>query len=236
MSQAIRVLGRERQNVVLAWQIQSATADSAKRELEQALVSLKTDYIDIVTLYYVESEAEWLDIASTDGAYGALFEAKSAGQIRMIGLTSHQRAMAARIGAGALLPKPDCQANGVSSRPLDLLMLRYNAAHRGAVEDVFPVTDPINLPVVVYTCLRWGALMKPTPNDPEDYTVPKAPEWYRFALANPSVSVALMAPNGRTELDQNLALLDDWSAPSERELASMTDHGDRVYQTAGGFP
>jgi aryl-alcohol dehydrogenase-like predicted oxidoreductase len=237
LSRAVREMGSVRKNVIVAWQIQSNTADGARRELENALTELGTDRIDLVTLYYVESESEWVDIASRGGAYEALADARSAGQVGMIGMTSHQRAMAAAIGAGELLPKEDALPDGLDpSRPLDALMLRYNAAHRGADKDVFPVTVPIGLPVVVYTCLRWGALMKPTPEDPEDYAVPAAPEWYRYALANPSVAVALMAPNGRAELDQDLALLDDWRPPSDPDHRAMTDHGDRVYRTAGGFP
>ena len=145
--------------------------------------------------------------------------------------------MASGIAKGNLLPESSKRAKGLNTdRPLDALMLRYNAAHRGAETDVFPITDSIGLPVVAYTCLRWGALMASTLSDPEGYTPPPAPEWYRYALANPSVSVALMAPNDRKELDHNLRLLDDWRPPSPDEMAAMTEHGDRVYKTAGSFP
>ena len=43
----------------------------------------------------------------------------------------------------------------------------YNAAHRGAETDVFPVTAALGMPVVAYTALRWGALMRPTREDPK---------------------------------------------------------------------
>src|SRR5205085_1186588 len=83
-----------------------------------------------------------------------------------LGLTSHQRKLAAETARSGLL---------------DLLMIRYNAAHRGAETDVFPVTDALGLPVVVYTCLRWGALMRSTPDDPPGFVPPRALAWYRFA-------------------------------------------------------
>jgi aryl-alcohol dehydrogenase-like predicted oxidoreductase len=233
LSQAIRGMGKQRDRVIVAWQIQSGTADAARRELDKALSELATDRIDLVTLYYVESEREWISLASEGGAYEALAEAKKAGQIRMIGLTSHQRSMAARIVSGDIPPPADRLD---SDRPLDALMLRYNAAHRGAERDVFPTTDEIRLPVIVYTCLRWGALMESTPSDPSGYIPPRAPEWYRYALANPSVSIALMAPDGRAELDENLSLLDDWRDPTPAEMDTMQRHGDRVYKTAGSFP
>ena len=61
-------------------------------------------------------------------------------------------------------------------------MIRYNAAHRGAEREVFPVTDALGLPVIAYTALRWGGLLRPTPDDPPGFVVPPAPAWYRFVL------------------------------------------------------
>ena len=195
LSRAVAGMGVEREEIVLAWQLKSRTASGAGRELEDALKELNTDYIDVVTFYYVESEGEWCEIMSRGGAYEAMARAREQGKVRFLGLTSHQRNMAARIATGELRAPEQ-----VESRPLDMLMLRYNAAHRGAEEDVFPLTDPRNIPVVVYTCLRWGALMKPTPDDPPNFIPPPAREWYRFALANPSVAIAIAAPNDRAEL------------------------------------
>ena len=237
MSQAVSEMGSSRDQIVLAWQIQSSSEDGARRELDDALAELKTDHIDIATLYYVESESEWCRLASTGGACTALANAKEEGVLRMIGLTSHQRAMAASIAAGQILPdEGERHAHLDPARPLDMLMLRYNAAHRGAEKDVFPITDPMDLPVVVYTCLRWGALFKSTTADPPGFVPPVAREWYRFCLANPSVAVAIAAPNGREELEHDLSLLDDWHTPSQAELDVLTDHGDRVYAHAGSFP
>ena len=39
---------------------------------------------------------------------------------------------------------------------LDLIMIRYNAAHRGAERDLFPLTDRWRMPVIAYTALRGG--------------------------------------------------------------------------------
>ncbi len=231
LSRVVSEMGADRKNIVLAWQLQSGSEDAAARELDRALRELKTNCIDIVTFYYVESESEWFDIASQDGAYAAMRRAQEQGMVRLLGLTSHQRRMAARIAAGDLGPE-----FRTDSRPLDMLMLRYNAAHRGAERDVFPTTDPLHIPVVVYTCLRWGALMNPTPDDPSGFVPPPAREWYRFALANPSVAIVLTAPDGREELDHNLALLDDWRSPTSVEHKALIKHGDRVYHHAGSFP
>ncbi len=223
MSAAIREMGSRRSDVVVAWQLAARTADEATRSLDAALATLRTDTIDVVTFYYVELRAEWSRVREPDGAYDALVRAREQGKVRLLGLTSHQRRMAADIASAP-------------GRPLDTLMLRYNAAHRGAEQDVFPTTDRLAIPFVAYTCLRWGALMKSTPDDPPGWTPPAAPEWYRYALANPSVSVALMAPDGREELRANAALLADWRPPNADDTAALEAHGARVYSHAGAFP
>ncbi len=223
MSAAIRQLGPQRSQVVCAAQISAAgwTRDSMRREIDDMLKRLCTDWIDILTLYYVESEGEWERIIADEGAIRALEEAKDDGRLRAIGLTTHQRPLAAK---------------WVESKLLDLLMVRYNAAHRRAETEVFPVTDRVGLPVVGFTCLRWGALLKPTEQDPGGFNIPAAAEWYRYVLSHPSISVALMAPNGRAELEQNLTLLGDWRELPAADRAAMSAHGDRVRRAAGPFP
>jgi aryl-alcohol dehydrogenase-like predicted oxidoreductase len=115
-------------------------------------------------------------------------------------------------------------------------MIRYNAAHRGAETEVFPVTTARGLPVVVYTCLRWGALMRPTPDDPPGFIVPRAPAWYRFAVQNPAVTVALMAPENRAELEEDLQAL-RWREPlAVEEYDRLAAHGQCVRRHAGSFP
>jgi aryl-alcohol dehydrogenase-like predicted oxidoreductase len=141
--------------------------------------------------------------------------------VRLLGLTSHQRKLAAEAARSGLL---------------DLLMIRYNAAHRGAETDVFPVTDGLGMPVVVYTCLRWGALLRPTPDDPRGFVVPRAPAWYRFALQSSSVTVALAAPDARAELDEDLSVLEAAGPLADDEHRRLAEHGQRVRRHAGRFP
>jgi hypothetical protein len=45
-----------------------------------------------------------------------------------------------------------------------------------------------------------------------------------------------MAPNGRAELDENLALLEDWRGIPDTEYEQLKAHGDRVHEHAGMFP
>jgi aryl-alcohol dehydrogenase-like predicted oxidoreductase len=119
---------------------------------------------------------------------------------------------------------------------LDMLMIRYNAAHRGAETTIFPVTTARGLPVVVYTCLRWAALLQATPDDPAGFIVPPAPAWYRFAMQHPAVTVALMAPENRAELEADLRVLRCPERLSVEEYERLAAHGQRVRRHAGSFP
>ena len=118
---------------------------------------------------------------------------------------------------------------------LDLVMVRYNAAHRGAERDLFPTTVPLGMPVIAYTALRWGALLRPTPDDPPGYSAPRPPSWYRFVLQNPAVAVTLAAPQTRAELDEDLRTLDADGPLRDGEYAAMAEHGERVRRNAGTF-
>jgi predicted aldo/keto reductase-like oxidoreductase len=221
LPQAVAELGRRRGDILVCVQFEARTSAQARSELAQVLQQLHTDYVDILTFYYVEEPAEWEQIVGPDGSLGFCRAAQREGRVRMLGLTSHQRPLAARAAQGGLL---------------DMLMIRYNSAHRGAETEVFPVTQSMGLPVVVYTCLRWGALLRSTPDDPPGFVPPGAPAWYRFALQHPAATVALMAPEDRAELDEDLTVLQSTGPLSAGEYERLVAHGRRVRRHARSFP
>ena len=221
MAAVVRELGSRRREVVIAIQLESRDREGAQQELEQNLSRLRTDYIDVVTFYYVEHRGEWQEILGTKGALPAMREAQGQGAVRMIGLTTHQRPLGEEV---------------LRSRQLDLLMARYNAAHRSAETALFPIAKELETPVVTFTSLRWKGLLQSTPEDPPNFKPPTAPEWYRLVLSTPAVSIALMAPDNRKELQDNLTLLADWRAPTEQEREALFQHGERVRRHAGQFP
>ncbi len=221
LSETIAELGPRRREVAVCVQFEARTAVDAREELRRILDELRTDYVDMLTFYYVEAEEEWREIIGPGGALEYCREARAAGQVRMLGLTGHQRPLAAEWTRSGLL---------------DMLMIRYNAAHRGAEREVFPVTQALGLPVVTYTALRWGALLRPTRDDPEGFAVPRAPAWYRFALQNQAATVVLMAPESREELEEDLKLLEADGPLNAEEYEALAAHGLRVRGNAGSFP
>lgn len=220
MAEAIRELGSRRKRVVIAAQLRARDEQGVQTELQQVLDRLKVDCLDVATHYYVERLEEWRQIAGPGGALQGLRKAQDRGRVGAIGLTTHQRELALQI---------------LRERRLDLLMIRYNAAHRGTEDRIFPQAAELRFPLVAFTALRWCDLLKPTPHDPDEFTPPPVRDWYRFVLAHPSVSIALAAPGNRSELLHALGLLDDWRPPTAEELQSMRAHGDRVHRHARAF-
>ena len=112
--------------------------------------------------------------------------------------------------------------------PYDVFMLRYNAVHRGAEQDVFPHLPSADRPgIVAYTATRWGHLC-----DPEKMPAGEAPpptrDCYRFALSHPAVDMVLCGPKNREQMQEALRALE--AGPlSPEELARMRRIGDHVY-------
>jgi aryl-alcohol dehydrogenase-like predicted oxidoreductase len=221
LSRAVAGLGLRRDAMVIIAQFEARTAPEAAAELPAMLRALGTDYLDVLTFYYVEEPAEWEQICGPGGALRYCQAARRDGAVRRLGLTTHQRPLA---------------AEAARSGRLDALMVRYNAAHRGAEREVFPVTDALGLPVITYTALRWGGLLRPTPDDPPGFAVPPAPAWYRWVLQSPSVAVALMAPRDRAELVEDLTVLATGGPLTAGEYERLSEHSQRVRRHAGGFP
>jgi predicted aldo/keto reductase-like oxidoreductase len=221
ISRTIAGLGSRREQVVVCVQFGARSAAESPEELRSILSAIGSDYVDVVTFYYVETAEEWAEIIGPAGALEYCRSAQKAGHIRRIGLTTHQRPLAAQ---------------AVRSGLTDLLMIRYNAAHRGAEQEVFPVAEAAGLPIIAYTAQRWGALVRSTPDDPAGFAVPPAPAWYRFALQSPAVTVVLAAPHTREELEEDLTVLEVTEPLASEEFNRLAEHGQRVRRHAGRFP
>ncbi len=98
------------------------------------------------------------------------------------------------------------RAGGLAkSSPLDLLMIRYNAAHPGAEREIFPHVSDKKPTILAYTATSWRRLLK-RPGG-WDGPVMSAGDCYRFQLSSPHVDLALTGPASRAELDANLDAL-----------------------------
>lgn len=179
---------------------------SVRRGCESMLKTLGVESIDVFQLYWLSKMSAW-----TSGTVDALLKLKEEGKVRALGVSIHDRPRAGRLAEDS---------------PLDVLMIRYNAAHPGAERDIFPRLAARTPSVVAYTATAWRKLLKP----PKGWTGPtmSAGDCYRFCLSSPHVDVALTGPASREELDENLAALERGPLSAEED-AWMREYGRAVH-------
>ena len=77
-----------REKVYIATKTAALTVEGFWKDLETSLATLKTDYIDLGMIHYVDSEEEWDDLQQSE-YMDYVMELKRTGVIRHIGMSSH---------------------------------------------------------------------------------------------------------------------------------------------------
>ena len=109
----------------------------------------------------------------------------------------------------------------------DLYHIRYNAANRGAEDDIFPLLPEGRPGIVAFQTTRRMSLVK-SGKIPGEEKRPTAGDCYRFALSNPYVDVITSAPSTKAQMEENLAEVDK-GPMTEDEMSWMRSIGDYVY-------
>ncbi len=201
-----------RHELVLIAEAGIHTGWGVRRAWRRHARALGVDVIDVFLLGWVRSR--WSVAGRTWPALQALREA---GEVRAIGFSSHDRPLAAMLAR---------------ELDVDALMIRYNAAHRGAESDVFTPLGERRPAIIAYTATRWGMLLQPVPaaGFPNGMT---AGECYRFALSHPAVDLVLCAPRHADELHHDVAAARRGPLSADR-LEEVRHFGDAVHAAARG--
>lgn len=189
------------------------TGKQIKRACENFLEKLGTDYLDVFQIFWLGRTSAW-----TRSTIKALLSLRESGMVRTIGVSIHDRQRAGRL---------------VEDSPLDMFMIRYNAAHTGAEQDIFPHLTKRKPAIVSYTATRWRALLK----QPKEWNGPvmTAADCYRFCLSNPHIDLTLTGPKNRSQLEENLFGLREKGPLSEDEHQWMSEFGRVVHNESSRF-
>lgn len=207
-------LNRDRESVILATGPTTGYfGGSVKRACDRLLKTLGTEYLDVFQLF-------WLGRSSilTSSTIDALISLRESGKVRAVGVSIHDRKRAGQLAEDS---------------PLDMLMIRYNAAHTGAEQDIFPHLAKRKPAVVAYTATRWRGLLK----RPKDWSGPvmTATDCYRFCLSSPHVDLVLTGPKNRRQLQENLNDLREKGPLSSDENRWIRDYGRIVHEDSSRF-
>lgn len=204
---ALRRLGarhRERMRVVV--QSYARWPSQIERSLDGALSDLRFDYADVLLL-------GWWNLPPRESILDVAADLVRRGKARAVMVSCHHRPTFKRLARD---PR------------VDLLMVRYNAAHPGAERDVFPHLPKDPPGIVAYTATSWGQLVAPSAT-PSGERTPSASDCYRFVLSNAAVAACWSGPKTASELDAALAALE--AGPmSDEELAWMRRVGAEVHK------
>jgi aryl-alcohol dehydrogenase-like predicted oxidoreductase len=180
-----------------------------RRTLEKRLRQVKTDHIDLFHFLGVTKPKHF-----TPQVRDELAAVRASGLVRGVSLSTHDRKFAAQLAREGVV---------------DAIMIRYNAAHRGAETEIFPFLAPDATAVVSYTATRWTALLRRPRGYSQDGRLPTAGMCYRFALSNPNVHVCLMAPTNLRQFETNLAEIRRGPL-AEDDMRFLRSFGDAVYR------
>ena len=197
MTQAIHelVAAGQRDELVLVLQSYMRWPWFMENQLSRELKMLKTDRAEVLLL-------GWYNQGVPDGVMERAERLREQGLIRKIAVSCHHRPTFVQYAAD---PR------------VDILHLRYNAAHPGAESDVFPHLPATGRPgFVAYTATAWGMLLDPSAAGGE--APMRGRDCYRFALSNSNIQVCMTGPKSAAEMDEALAALDEGPVSEEEDV------------------
>ena len=208
MAEGIRRLARKnRDKMVVVIQNYWPWAKLMPQSIERALRELQTDYADVLLFSTFRRRPNQRAIDSA-------LALREMGLIRHLGLACHHRPRFAEVEKENIF---------------DIYHVRYNAVHRGAERDVFPLLPEKDGPgIVIFTATCHTKLLR-RGFVPRSERTPKAGDCYRFVLSHPSVHVCVSGPINLKESRENLRIL-DMGPMTEEELACMRRVGDQIYR------
>jgi len=190
-----------RDKFVLATKSMARTKDAMLQDVETSLKNLRTDYIDLYQFHFVNSQQ--LDtIIGEGGALEALMEAKAAGKIGHIGITTHELETFER---------------ALEMDWVETIMFPYNFVEVHGAKCIEKCTEK-NIGFICMKPLAGGAIEN----------VPLA---MRFIAANPHITVNIPGMANLAELEQNVKATEDATPLTEEELKEVQHIRDTLGNT-----
>lgn len=187
-----------RDEVIIATKSMVRDAEAMEADLALSLKNFHTDVIDLYQFHFVNSMEQVNQILGENGAYKALMEAKEAGRVRHIGITSHSADLLEQV---------------IPMGVFDTIQFPYNLIERQG-EKVFRMAHEADVGVIAMKPMAGGALEQGELS-------------LRFILENPAVSVAIAGMQSMDEVLRNTSVIgqpplnEEEQAEVERLRASL---------------
>ena len=197
-----------REDIIIVLQSYDHIGITVKRSVHKGLKALGIEYADVILL-------GWQNWGPPKRLLNEAMELRENGLVRHIGMSGHSRRLFSEIAQR-------------QNSPIDIFMLRYNAVHRGAENDVFPsLPKDKRQGITIYTATSWGKLLNPK-KMPEGEAPVSAADCYRFVLTNPHADLCMMGSRTDEEFAQGVSALEKGPL-SEEEMTRIKKIGDHIY-------
>ncbi len=110
-----------RDKVLIATKTILRDANGAGQQIDDSLRALETDYIDLFQLHQIAQQKDFEAVTAPGGALEAVMQAKQAGKIRHIGVTSHNLEMAVTLVKSGLFSTIQFPFNFIETEALEEL-------------------------------------------------------------------------------------------------------------------
>ena len=212
------ILPPHRDKIILLTKIHERDNDKAKKEFEDSLKRLKTDYVDILLIHAITEDDKLSDIA--EGNYKLLEQFKAEKMVRHIGFSSMDSAERSK----ELIEQLD----------FDVTLLAMNPTNYGNFIDVaLPAARKKNLGTIAMKVMR---------DIVNDYAGPK--ELLEYAWEKQGVHTAVVSMTGMDPLMQNIEIASNYTEGSqsgklgydlEKRLSPLAESQQLVYSKPGYY-
>ena len=182
-----------REDFILATKSMGRTKEAMAADIDISLKNLRTDYIDLYQIHNATPE-QLPQVVAPGGALEALLEAKAAGKIRHIGLTSHSM---------------DTFKMALEMDWVETFMFPYNIVETQA-EKLIAACAEKNIGFICMKPLAGGA-------------IDNATLALRYICDNPAVTVVIPGMADPAELDQNVDAVNNTAPLTGEEKAGMLE-------------
>lgn len=187
-------IAAKREKVILATKSQGRDYQKMAEEIDISLKELNVDYIDLYQCHNVRTEADYDRVLSPGGALEAIIDAKKAGKIGHIGITSHNIAILIK---------------ALHTKQFSTVQVPYNYVECSAEEELLPLARALNVGTIIMKPLAGGAYKR-------------ADLALRFLLDS-DVTTIIPGMDSIEQLKQNIGLLEGRIPLNQEEKAIIDE-------------
>jgi len=190
-----------RDKFVIASKSPDRSKEGMRSAIDQSLLRLQTDYIDIYQVHNLMTKDSYQRVIAPGGALEALTEARDAGKIRFIGISSH---------------RPSLLVDVLKTGQFETVQVPLNPGHCEAREQLIPMARDMDIGIIAMKPIAGGAIDTPSLG-------------IRYSLGS-DANVVLVGMKNAAEVRANLETVEGFKPLSEEEeeqlLTEVSQWGD----------